>query len=370
MPFFNFQLTEFLRTPALFLYATEGLGHGYVEKQAIIQISYVCKENGTVSDGTSAAKVACAGILVADIFVPPLPKLPEAGALLATDDFLLETGGCAANTGTVLARLGGSVSVCGVVGDDVFADFIERRLNANGLDTTAIRRSAGGTSKTVVLTVKGEDRRFIHTFGANTQFTAEDLAHPSLADATILYLGGYLILPGLDPQATAEALRSFRGRGAMVFLDVVVPDDGISRLDAVLPLLPHVDVFKPNNEEAEALTGLADPRAQAERLMELGCRSVVISQGGKGTLYADATGVWTAGVYAIDFVDGSGAGDSFVAGYILGLLEGMSVEERLRFAGATGALACTRLGCTTGVTSRKAVEELMASQRLEVSRIG
>jgi sugar/nucleoside kinase (ribokinase family) len=314
------------------------------------------------------SKVACAGILVADIFVPPLPELPRAGALLATDDFLLDTGGCAANTGTVLARLGGSVSVCGVVGNDVFADFIERKLRSEGMDTSAIRRGAGGTSKTVVLTVRGEDRRFIHTFGANTQFTAEDLRHPALEGAAVLYLGGYLILPALDPQATAQALADCRARGTQVFLDVVVPADGVPRLDAIAPLLPHVDVFKPNNEEAEALTGLADPRAQAERLMAMGCRSVIISQGSRGTLVADASGVWTAGVYDVEFVDGSGAGDSFAAGYILGLLEGMSVEDRMRFAGATGALACTKLGCTTGITTRAAVEELMASQRLEVKR--
>ncbi len=324
---------------------------------------------GETVNGTRS-RVACAGILVADVFVPPLSGLPEAGKLLATDDFLLDTGGCAANTGTVLARLGGDVAVCGVVGNDVFADFIERKLKSEGLDTTAIRRGSGGTSKTVVLTVKGEDRRFIHTFGANTQFTADDLAHPSLAGASILYLGGYLILPALDPMATAEALKSYRSRGTKVFLDVVVPADGVPRLEAISPLLPHVDVFKPNNEEAEALTGLPDPRAQAERLMALGCRSVVISQGGRGTLYADAESVWTTGVYAVDFVDGSGSGDAFAAGYMLGLMEGMSVEDRLRFAGACGALACTKLGCTTGITTRKAVEDLVASQDLEVKRIG
>ena len=45
-------------------------------------------------------RVLCAGILVADIFVPSLPSLPAAGELCATDDFLLDTGGCAANVAT------------------------------------------------------------------------------------------------------------------------------------------------------------------------------------------------------------------------------------------------------------------------------
>ncbi len=318
------------------------------------------------SSPAGGRKVACAGILVADIFVPPLPGLPAAGALLATDDFLLETGGCAANTGTVLAALGGNVAVCGVVGDDVFGEFIERKLAARGLGTSAIRRDAGGTSKTVVLTVAGEDRRFLHTFGANTRFNAADLRNPALDDAALLYVGGYLVLPALDPKATADAFAQARARGATVVLDVVVPAGDSSGLSALETVLPQVDVFMPNDEEAETLTGLTDPRAQAERFLGMGARSVVITQGSRGTLVAEGGKVWTAGVYPIDFVDGSGSGDAFAAGYILGLLEGWDTPRRLSFASAVGALACTKLGCTAGVASRAAVEELMGAHPLDV----
>jgi len=315
---------------------------------------------------TAGRKVACAGILVADIFVPPLPRLPAEGALIATEDFLLETGGCAANVAVVLAALGESAAVCGVVGEDVFADFVSARLAARGLDTSAIRRDAGGTSKTVILTVAGEDRRFLHTFGANTRFTALDLRCPALGDAAVLYVGGYLVLPGLDPSATAEALADARACGTTVVLDVVVPAGGAGGIDALEPVLPHTDVFMPNAEEAEALTGLREPAAQAERFRAMGARSVVITQGGRGTLLAEGDRVWTAGVYPIDFVDGSGCGDAFAAGYIVGLLDGLDAAHRLRFASAVGALACTRLGCTTGVTGRAAVESLMARHELEV----
>jgi len=298
--------------------------------------------------------------------VPPLPRLPEAGALLATEDFLLETGGCAANTGTDLARLGADVTVCGVVGDDVFAEFIVGKLSERGLDTSAVRRDPGGTSKTVVLTVAGEDRRFLHTFGANTRFVADDLRHPALEDAAVLYLGGYMVLPALDPEATARVFAETKARGTMIVLDVVVPADAAPDIGLLKPVLPYVDVFKPNDEEAEALTGLTEPRAQAERFLELGCKTVVISQGSRGTLLAEGDRVWTAGVYPIEFVDGSGSGDAFDAGYIVGMLEGWDTAQRLRYASAVGALACTKLGCTAGVTGRKAVEDLMASHDLEV----
>jgi sugar/nucleoside kinase (ribokinase family) len=311
-------------------------------------------------------QVVCAGILVADIFVPPQPRLPAAGELLATEDFLLETGGCAANTGTVLAALGGEVTVCGVVGEDVFADFITSKLASRGLRTGAIRKAGGGTSKTVVLTVAGEDRRFLHTFGANTQFTAADLRNPALDCAAVLYVGGYLILPGLDPGETANVFERARAAGTTVVLDVVVPAGDPSGLAAVESVLPHVDVFMPNDEEAAMLTGLADPAAQAKRFLSMGCRSVVITQGSRGTLAADAARMWATDVYPIPFVDGSGSGDAFAAGYILGLLEGWDMPQRLRFASAVGALACTKLGCTAGVTGRGAVEQLIAAHSLDV----
>ena len=69
--------------------------------------------------------VVCAGILVADLFVPPLERLPAGGDLVVTEDFLVQPGGCAANTAISLAKLGVSVSVVGKVGTDVFGEAVE-----------------------------------------------------------------------------------------------------------------------------------------------------------------------------------------------------------------------------------------------------
>src|SRR5437870_4607354 len=100
-----------------------------------------------VTAGESPPPILCAGILVADIFVPPLAALPEAGQLLATDDFLIDTGGCAANVAVGLARLGTATAVAGKVGKDAFGDFIVHELAGKGIDTSHVGRSAfAGTS--------------------------------------------------------------------------------------------------------------------------------------------------------------------------------------------------------------------------------
>jgi sugar/nucleoside kinase (ribokinase family) len=73
---------------------------------------------------SGAAPVVCAGIVVADVFVPPLERLPEPGELVATDDFVVETGGCAANVAIALARLGIRPAIVAKVGDDLFGGFV------------------------------------------------------------------------------------------------------------------------------------------------------------------------------------------------------------------------------------------------------
>ena len=139
--------------------------------------------------------VVCAGILVADIFVPPLERLPRVGELVVTEDFLVQPGGCAANTAISLVKLGVSVSVAGKVGSDLFGDAVERDLHAWGVRTETLKRSSGfGTSKTVILPVTDEDRRYIHTIGANADFTSDDIDE-SLICAFSGLCAGWLFCP-------------------------------------------------------------------------------------------------------------------------------------------------------------------------------
>ena len=313
------------------------------------------------------SRVVCAGIVVADLFVPPLSGLPAAGELVATDDFLLMPGGCAANTAIVLSKLEVQATVVGKVGNDVFGDFLERDLEARGVDTRGIKRSTRhGTSKTVVLTVEGEDRRFVHTLGANADLGAADVDRSLFTGAEVFYLGGYFVLPRLHEDELAGLFAASRARGALTVLDVVVPS-GAARpsLEDLREVLPHVDYFLPNEDEAEALTGEAEPIRQAERLREAGAATVIVTRGPRGSLLLEDRGPLDVPAPRVDVIDGAGAGDAFSAGLIVGLLEGWETERMLRFANAVGASACTKLGCTTGVFTRAEAEaHLLKSESL------
>lgn len=306
-------------------------------------------------------RALCVGILVADVIVPPLARLPEAGELVATDEFLVQPGGCAANGALALSKLGVSAAVVGRVGDDAFGDLVERALRAHGVDTSGVSRSPVGTSKTVILPVAGDDRRFIHTFGANAALTAAEIPAERLASVEVVYVGGYLVLPALRQEELAERLRLARVAGTSIVLDVVVPSGRPDlSLDAVRELLPLVDWFLPNEDEARALTGESEPGAQAARLLEAGARAVVVKRGARGAYARWGDRELELPAPPVEVVEPSGAGDAFAAGLMIGVLEGWDVERSVRFASVIGASACTAVGCWAGVFDREDADRFLA----------
>lgn len=318
------------------------------------------------SPGGERAQVVCAGIVVADLFVPPLPRLPEPGELVATDDFVVETGGCAANAAIALARLGVRPAVVAKVGDDVFGDFVENELSAAGIDVGGIGRDPElGTSKTVIIPVNGEDRRYIHTFGANAALCAADLA-PAIATAPdAIYIGGFLVLPALRQDELAGQLRRAGQAGVRIVFDVVAPAGRTLSLDDVATVLPVVDYFVPNDDEAAALTGESDPHRQAERLRDLGADTVIVTMGERGLVAMSPEETIELPAPGIDVLDPSGAGDAFAAGLVYGLLQGWGLRRCLEFASVIGAAACTKLGCTAGLPTRNEADAYLEAVSID-----
>jgi sugar/nucleoside kinase (ribokinase family) len=307
-------------------------------------------------------RVLCAGILVGDLFVPPLPRLPAAGELLVTDDFLMGAGGCAANVAVVLSKLGVSSRVMGKVGRDSFGDFVISALAGFGIDVSFVGRSETmGTAKTVIVPVAGDDRRYIHTVGANADLTGQDFGSEAMSGIDVVYLGGYLVLPGLRPGAVVEFLNAAHRAGARTLLDVVLPGDTDASMEDLRSILPSVDFFLPNDDEARQLTGEHDPERQAACFNEAGAATVVITMGSEGLLVRTATNTHLLTAPSVEVIDGSGAGDAFSAGLIVGILEGWPLERSLLFASEAGALACTALGCSAGIPDRQQVFERMSA---------
>jgi sugar/nucleoside kinase (ribokinase family) len=267
-----------------------------------------------------------------------------------------------------LARVGVDVGVVGCVGEDVFGRFVTETLADRGIDVSTIRRLAGvGTSGTLIINVAGEDRRFVHAIGANAHITAADIPFDQVRRAKVLYVGGYLLMPGLKAGDLASLFRRARASGVTTVLDIVLPGAGDHWPD-LAPVLAETDVFLPNNDEAALITGLEDPCRQAERFHEAGARTVVITCGGRGTILLGENLRVKAGAYPTSYVGATGAGDAFDAGYIAGLLAGGDPLRCLQWGSALGASCVRSIGATESVFTRDEAEDFMSRHALSIER--
>jgi sugar/nucleoside kinase (ribokinase family) len=316
-----------------------------------------------------SAEVLCAGIIVADHVSAPIRRLPAAGELVLADRLLLTLGGCAANVAVDLVKMRLRTAVVGRVGGDIFGRVVTDMLRAEGVDVSAVSVSPELlTSQTLIINVAGEDRRFIHTFGANAAFRAADIPLDKVARCRALYLGGYLVMPGIVQDELIPVFAAARKAGAKTILDVVVPGPGeyLSRLE---PLLPYVDVFLPNNHEAELITGESDPVRQAEVFRRLGVGTAVITLGAEGAVLVGETARCKAGVFSVPFVDASGGGDAFDAGFIYGLLHDLPLDDCLRVASALGASCVREIGTTPGVFTKSECEAFLGEHALRIEAL-
>ncbi|MGE5191745.1 MAG: carbohydrate kinase family protein, partial [Deltaproteobacteria bacterium] len=310
----------------------------------------------------------CAGIVVADFVCAPVSRIPPAGGLEMTEAISPAVGGCAANVAIDLARLGRRAMVVGRIGGDMPGRFVRDELAGGGVDTGHLLESPGQTSSTLVINVRHEDRRFIHAFGANALFDGSEITPELVRQAKVLYLGGFCLMPRLTGDRVAELFRMAREVHVPAVLDVVVPDAGACRaqLDKVLP---WTDVFLPNADEARLLTGRADPLEQARQFRTAGAGTVVITGGSQGAVLVSPTETLRSGTFPVDFVDGTGSGDAFAAGFISGLIDSCSAERCLEMGSALGASCVRQAGATTGVFTRTELADFLSRHRLAVERL-
>lgn len=313
---------------------------------------------------SSPAPVVCAGVVVADHLCTPIGHVPREGELVAADDLVLNIGGCASNAAMDLARLGVRSAICGRLGDDAFGRFVAETLAAEGVDVRGLKiDSTRATSQTLIINVRGQDRRFIHSFGANRALSPTDLDAVLDPPPRVLYVGGYLILPALEPEAMVERFRRVRAAGGLTVLDVACPGPR-DYLKDLAPILPHTDVFLPNADESALILGVTDPVRQARAFHAMGARRVIVTSGDEGSVSVSDSLQVRLGIYPVTYVDGTGSGDAFDAGYIAGLLDGLDELACLRLASAVGASCVRAVGTTAGVFTRAEANAFIAEHDL------
>lgn len=305
--------------------------------------------------------VACLGNLVADVITLPVNEIPEAGKLTLIEQITLHSGGCAMNTCIDLVKLGLKATVLGMVGKDGFAEFMLGTLKAHGIDTNGVAIKEGvNTSSSVVLVSNSGERTFLHCIGASAHYGYDDVNFDLIKNSKILFVGGTNLLPKFDGEPCSRLLKKAREQGVYTALDTAWDATG-RWMKIIEPCLPHLDLFIPSYDEARMISGKDEPEEIADVFLARGVRLAVIKLGKEGCYIKSCLGEkYRIPTYTeIKAVDATGAGDSFVAGFLAGVLQGWDLQMCGKFANAVGTHCVMEIGATTGIRSMAQILDFM-----------
>lgn len=284
-------------------------------------------------------------------------RAPRPGESLTGHSYQMVPGGKGANQAVAVARQGQPVSFIGRIGADSFGDFIKSRLGGFGvnLDHLAVDDTPPTGNAVIGIDAKGENAITVIP-GTNT-----GVSEGQVVAAVPRFEGIKVLLAQLEHPfpATLKAVEYARRAGARVILD-----------PAPIPTFPFLaetirlfDALTPNQIETGALTGIAPvdlEAAAAAQLASTGLPIAVIKLGARGVYVHRADFRDHVPPFKIKAIDTVAAGDCFNAGFACALCEGMPVEQAIRYAAASGALACTKAGSSDAAPTRAEVEALLA----------
>ena len=359
-------------------------------------------ENNAENAGPLDAVVA--GHLCLDIIPTLLGQNIEfrPGTLVEAGAAAIATGGAVANTGLALHRLGIEVRLIGKIGDDLFADAVRRSIASHGMHLSDDLVTSPGepTSYSIILSPPGADRMFLHAPGCNATFDEHDIDYSAVAEARLFHFGYPPLMQKTYANggvALASLFRVAKATGVTTSLDFSLPDRrgpaGAVDWEALLcRTLPFVDICAPSVDElllmlrpndyqrlldAAGQSSLVDFVSPAlvsslgEQLCEIGAAVVVVKMGHRGLYLRTADTValsrmgraapadraaWAgrelwAPCFAVDVAGTTGSGDATIAGFLTGVLRGLTPEECAAAACAVGACSVEAADALSGVRS-------------------
>lgn len=275
-------------------------------------------------------------------------------------------GGSATNVAVAAARHGLNTAVITRTGADPFGDFIHNELVRLGVSDSFVSAVAGLNTPVVFCEIFPPDDFPLYFYrepkAPDLEIKPDELDLDAIRDARIYWS----TVTGLSQEPSREAHHvawDARGRSPFTILDLdyrpMFWDSAESAHREVDRALDKVTVAVGNKEECEIAVGETDPNRAADALLDRGIELAIVKQGPKGVLAKTSATSVEVPPYAVDVVNGLGAGDSFGGALCFGLLEGWDLEHVLRFANVAGAIVAGRLECSTAMPTTEEVDAIL-----------
>lgn len=308
------------------------------------------------------AEIFVVGPVFLDLIYYGLPGMPELGKEFYCEEFSLSPGGISI-TAIGLARLHQPVQIVSSLACDFFGTPILKMLQKEGvlLDMLQIEEDAS-TNSTLVLSYQ-KDRALVTKMGSQLkegQLLEKLVRGHCLSNYSLLHV----MLSG-DLQIHRQ-LKEIRNNYPDILISLVASWDGVEvykeKRQLFSQILQYSDLIFCNDMEAQHLFGGTDRESWFQRLKSFQIRPV-ITLGQEGAMSIDESQeIISLSPLNVQFLDSTGAGDSFTAGFLAAYFQGHSIERALKIGNICGALSTEGLGGTYSFPRKEQVEKLLGER--------
>ncbi len=307
----------------------------------------------------SARRIGVVGSCMTDLVIRA-DRMPGAGETLAAESFSVGAGGKGANQAVAAARLGAEVMLVARVGEDAFGGETRAGLARAGIDIRHVAAVPGASGVATILVEPSGENRILIARGANDRLRPQDVdaAEDDLKACALILL--QLEVP-LETVYRTVALAA--RHGVPVLLN---PAPAEPALD--LARIASAAFFVPNQTELALVTGLpagtpAEAEAAARWLIARGLRTVIVTLGAQGALFAcgDAPALHVPAPRAVAR-DTTGAGDAFVGAFAQAWAVDRDAPNAMRRAVAYAADAVTREGAQAAFAEAGELTRILRAQ--------
>jgi ribokinase len=282
-------------------------------------------------------------------------RLPGPGETVTGGEFLMAGGGKGANQAVAAARLGANVTLVAKVGEDAFGQQSMAAFREEGITTDFVFRDPNHATGVALILVDHQGENLISVAsGANHALLPADIERAAEA----IRVADVLLVQLEVPRETVVAAVQLAAKAGVP----VILDPAPAPLEP-LPesLLEQVTYLKPNQSEAERLSGIAvhdeaSARVAAQKLLSMGARHVVITLGSRGALWVSSDGSGIVSSVSVEAIDATAAGDAFSGALACALGRGEPLAQAVELANVVGALATTRQGAQPSLPTMEEVE--------------
>lgn len=298
------------------------------------------------------------------------------GLMRYATHFTKKIGGAESNVAVGLARLGHRAGWISRVGNDEFGKAILAFLKGEGVDISRVKMDEKAPTGIYFKEMRRQNdiRAYYYRKGsAASLLSPADLDEEYIASAKYLHITG--ITPALSDscrEAILAAIKIARDNGVKIVFDpnlrLKLWKEEAAR-ETLLYIASQADIVLPGMAEATFLFGNHPTEKLGQLFLELGASIAVLKLGEKGAHYfTSKEDKWVPGFPVEQVIDPVGAGDGFAAGFISGLLDGLSIYHAVERANAVGALVTMVYGDVDGLPERDEIEKLITKNNEDVIR--